>query len=105
LLDSNCNWITSPELLKFYEKDKELALLAVSREQLAYTLISKELMFDEEIQRTLCLNATGNLLQYIKEWIIPIENIISIKHLCPVVENYQDLLSELQIKFIQMQNV
>ena len=52
MLDSNCNWITSPELLKFYEKDKELALLAVSREQLAYTLISKELMFDEEIQRT-----------------------------------------------------
>ena len=98
MLDSNCNWITSPELLKFYEKDKELALLAVSREQLAYTLISKELMFDEEIQRTLCLNATGNLLQYIKEWIIPIENIISIKHLCPVVENNQDLLSVLSNK-------
>jgi hypothetical protein len=98
LLDSNCNWITSPELLKFYEQDKELALLAVSREQLAYTLLSKELMFDEEIQRTLCLNATGNLLQYIKEWVIPIENIISIKHLCPVIENNQDLLSVLSNK-------
>ena len=37
-------------------------------------------------------------MQYIKEWIIPIENIISIKHLCPVVENNQDLSSVLSNK-------
>ena len=76
LLDENCNWITSPQLSKFYENDKELALLAVSREPLAYSLLSNELMLDESIQKVLCLSTDWNLLHYIKEWNLFIENIL-----------------------------
>lgn len=93
LNDSNCNWITSPELVKYYEKDKELALLAVSREPLAYSLLSNELMLDESIQKVLCLSTDWNLLHYIKEWNLFIENILTLGELCNVIKNNRNLLS------------
>ena len=95
LNDSNCNWITSPELVKYYEKDKELALLAVSREPLAYSLLSNELMLDESIQKVLCLSTDWNLLHYIKEWNLFIENILTLGELCNVIKNNRNLLSVL----------
>jgi hypothetical protein len=98
LLDANCNWITSPELSKFYENDKELALLAVSRKPIAFSLFSKDLMFDESIQKVLCLSANWNLLQYIKEWNIAIENILTLEELCEVIKKNGKLLSVLSNK-------
>ena len=95
LLDANCNWITSPELVKYYEEDKELALLAVSREPLAYSLLSNDLRFDESIQKVLCLNSNWNLLCYIKEWNICIENILTLDELYKVIKNNRNLLSVL----------
>lgn len=98
LLDENCNWITSPELSKFYENDKELALLAVSREPIAFSLLSKELMFDESIQKILCLSSDWNLLQYVIEWNIAIENILTLEELCEVIKKNENLLSVLSNK-------
>ena len=98
LLDENCNWITSPELSKFYENDKELALLAVSREPIAFSLLSKDLMFDESIQKVLCLSANWDLLYYIKEWNLSIENILTLEELCEVIKKNGKLLSVLSNK-------
>ena len=98
LLDENCNWITSPELSKYYENDNELALLAVSREPIAFSLFSKDLMFDESIQKVLCLSANWNLLQYISEWNIDIEKILTLEQLCEVIKKNGNLLSVLSNK-------
>lgn len=100
LQESNCNWITSPELVRYYEKDKELALLAVSREPLAYSLLSSELMLDESIQKVLCLSTNWNLLFYIKEWNLVIENILTLDELCIVIKNNRNLLSVLSNNFL-----
>jgi hypothetical protein len=95
LLDTNCNWITSPELVKFYENDKELALLAISREPLAYSLLSEDLMIDKKIQKTLCLRADWNLLHYVKEWNFDIENLLTFEELREVITNNTNILSVL----------
>lgn len=95
LLDTNCNWITSPELVQFYENDKELALLAVSREPLAYSLLSKDLMIDKTIQKTLCLKADWNLLHYINEWNFDIESLLTFEELLEVIKNNTNILSVL----------
>lgn len=95
LLDINCNWITSPELVQFYENDKELALLAVSREPLAYSLLSKDLMIDKTIQKTLCLKADWNLLHYINEWNFDIESLLTFEELLEVIKNNTNILSVL----------
>ena len=100
LLDPNCNWITSPELVRYYEKDKELALLAVSREPLAFSLLSNELMIDESIQKVLCLSTNWNLLFYIKEWNLDIENILTLDELCIAIKNNRNLLSILSNNFL-----
>lgn len=100
LQESNCNWITSPELVRYYEKDKELALLAVSREPLAYSLLSSELMLDESIQKVLCLSTNWNLLFYIKEWNLVIENILTLDELCIVIKNNRNVLSVLSNNFL-----
>jgi len=93
LLDSNCNWITSPELSKFYENDKELAKLAISKEPLAFSLLSNSLRKDKSIQKTLCLFAglNLNLQHYTKEWDISIENILTLEQLVHVLKNNIDL--------------
>jgi hypothetical protein len=93
LLDSKCNWITSPELTKFYEDDKELAKLAISKEPLAFSLLSDTLRKDKSIQKTLCLypGINFNLLNYIKEWDISIENILNLEQLTHVFKNNVDL--------------
>lgn len=93
LLDSNCNWITSPELSNFYRNDKELALLAVSKEPLAYSLLSNELMLDKSIQEVLCLATNRNLLHYVKEWNLDVESILNLDELCTVIKNNNNLLS------------
>jgi hypothetical protein len=95
LLDSNCNWITSPELTKFYEDDKELAQIAISKEPLAFSLLSDTLRKDKSIQKTLCLypGINFNLLHYIKEWDISIENILNLEQLVHVFKNNVDLFS------------
>ena len=95
LLDTNCNWITSPELVKFYENDKELALLAISREPLAYSLLSDDLMIDKTIQKTLYLRADWNLLHYVKEWNFDIENLLTFEELREVITNNTNILSVL----------
>jgi hypothetical protein len=95
LLDTNCNWITSPELVQFYENDKELALLAVSREPLAYSLLSKDLIIDKTIQKTLCLKADWNLLHYINEWNFDIESLLTFEELLEVIKNNTNILSVL----------
>ena len=95
LLDTNCNWITSPELVQFYENDKELALLAVSREPLAYSLLSTDLMIDKIIQKTLCLKADCNLLHYINEWNFDIESLLTFEELLEVIKNNTNILSVL----------
>lgn len=43
------NYITSPDLSDFYEIDKELALIAVSRDILAYSLLDESLQNDPDI--------------------------------------------------------
>ncbi len=45
------NWIFSPELIKYYENDKELANIAVSRDKRAFTLISNGLQKDPDLIR------------------------------------------------------
>jgi hypothetical protein len=95
LQESNCNWITSPELVKYYEEDKELALLAVSREPLAYSLLSTDLMLDESIQKVLCFSTNWNLLFYIKEWNLVVENILTLDEICKVLKTNRNLLSML----------
>lgn len=95
LLDANCNWITSPELSKFYENDKELALLAVSKEPLAYSLLSNDLMLDKSIQEVLCKTTNRNLLHYIKEWNLDVEHLLTLDELCELIKNNENLLSVL----------
>ena len=100
LLDENCNWITSPELVKYYEKDTELALLAVSKEPLAYSLLSYDLIIDESIQKALCLSTKWNLLSYIKEWNLDIEKILTLDEMCLVIKNNENILSILTPHFL-----
>ena len=50
LLSEKTNYITSPDLSLFYQNNKELALIAVKRDPLAYTLIQPFLKIDREIQ-------------------------------------------------------
>jgi hypothetical protein len=100
LLADNCNWITSPELVKYYENDIELALLAVPREPLAYSLLSYELITNESIQKALCLSTKWNLLSYIKEWNLVIEKILTLDQLCVVIKNNNNVLSTLSANFL-----
>lgn len=51
LKKQNTNWIFSPELVNFYENDKELAQIAISRDKRAYTIISNELQKDPDLIR------------------------------------------------------
>jgi len=50
LIDENTNWVTSPELIKYYENDLELALIAVKREPLAFTLLTPQLQKEKDLQ-------------------------------------------------------
>ena len=50
LLDENTNWVTSPELIKYFENDLELALIAVKREPLAFTLLAPTLQKEKLLQ-------------------------------------------------------
>ena len=66
LEDINTNWFTSPELHKFYWNDKELALIAVQRYMLAYTLLDSQLKEDKEIVLAL-VKANGIALEFTSE--------------------------------------
>jgi hypothetical protein len=66
LEDINTNWFTSPELHKFYWNDKELALKAVQKDMLAYTLLDRQLKDDQEIVVAL-VKANGIALEFTSE--------------------------------------
>lgn len=51
LIDENTNWVTSPELIKYYENDLELALIAVKRDPLAFTLLTSKLQTEKILQQ------------------------------------------------------
>jgi hypothetical protein len=69
--------------------------LAISREPLAYSLFSDDLMIDKTIQKTLCLRADWNLLHYVKEWNFDIENLLTFEELREVITNNTNILSVL----------
>jgi hypothetical protein len=56
LNDPETNWICSPELACYYFEDKELAISAVKKDILSYTLLSDKLKSDKDIMLTLVKN-------------------------------------------------
>jgi hypothetical protein len=64
--DLNTNWYTSPELHKFYWNDKDLALKAVKKDMLAYTLLDSQLKEDKEIVLAL-VKENGIALEFTSE--------------------------------------
>jgi hypothetical protein len=62
----DCNWVTSPELVQYYYNDKELALKAVQKDMLAYTLLDSQLKEDKEIILML-VKANGIALDFTSE--------------------------------------
>ena len=64
--DINTNWYTSPELHKFYWNDKDLALKAVKKDMLAYTLLDSQLKEDKEIVVAL-VKENGIALEFTSE--------------------------------------
>jgi DNA-directed RNA polymerase subunit L len=57
-------------------------------------------MLDESIQKVLCLSTNWNLLFYIKEWNLVIENILTLDELCIVIKNNRNVLSVLSNNFL-----
>lgn len=49
LLNPETNYITSPELSNFFQSDKNLACMAISRDILAYSLLDRSLLYEPEI--------------------------------------------------------
>lgn len=51
LRNPNTNWICSPELSCFFRNNKKLAILALQRDKLSYTLLTEELKDDLDVQK------------------------------------------------------
>ena len=64
--DLETNWICSPELACYYWNDKALAIEAINKDKLAYTLLSNELKMDIDVAIVLIYNE-DNGIPYVKE--------------------------------------
>lgn len=69
------NWICSPELACYYWNDKELAIEAIHKDILAYTLLTDELKMNTEVAKAL-INNENNGIPYVKNELLNNQEII-----------------------------
>lgn len=72
-----CNYVTSPDLVRFYHNNRGLAMQAIEKDPYAFTLLSASLQKDLEILRCLLLQPSCYVNAFVYEYKIDVTGVLT----------------------------
>jgi hypothetical protein len=87
LSSDSCNYVTSPDLVRYYHNNRALAMQAIEKDPYAFTLLSASLQKDSEILRCLLFQPSCYVDSFIYEYKMDVAGVLTEDEILNFVSN------------------